>query len=288
MRQPSTAHLFQSTHPARGATSVSPPNVLSRKISIHAPRERCDRRAVPVPLSATYFNPRTPREVRHICLPPFVMPVTFQSTHPARGATGINIWDSNGHMISIHAPRERCDSGMCRDCSAARISIHAPRERCDACGPYTRRAALHFNPRTPREVRRICPTTSNLSVFISIHAPRERCDFPAVYLRAGQPDFNPRTPREVRPLNLHPREFTNLFQSTHPARGATSQPLMLFLYGAISIHAPRERCDDEVVAVLSAISISIHAPRERCDVENLFGGVQYTGFQSTHPARGAT
>ena len=57
----------------------------------------------------------------------------------------------------------------------------------------------------------------------------------------------------------------------------------------ISIHAPREGCDDMTEQERIAMErISIHAPREGCDLSVMnipaVGGV----FQSTHPVRGAT
>ena len=100
------------------------------------------------------------------------------------------------------------------------------------------------------------------------------------------------------------------FQSTHPARGATSSSMFVQSPVTISIHAPREGCDCNLVAEALNIDISIHAPREGCD-----GGLDDTrtdgwdfnprtprgvrrtlycyiysspAFQSTHPARGAT
>ena len=80
---------------------------------------------------------------------------------------------------------------------------------------------------------------------ISIHAPREGCD-------------NDR---------VHQRILHQLFQSTHPVRGATELVPEAGGYGAISIHAPREGCDTDVLNdALGDIIISIHAPREGCDV----------------------
>ena len=57
----------------------------------------------------------------------------------------------------------------------------------------------------------------------------------------------------------------------------------------ISIHAPREGCDwiSDCSRLLTS-PISIHAPREGCDPPCLIDPVQVNGFQSTHPARGAT
>ncbi len=56
------------------------------------------------------------------------------------------------------------------------------------------------------------------------------------------------------------------FQSTHPARGATLTAQRRHNGGQISIHAPREGCDNSSAPSLSTIAISIHAPREGCDL----------------------
>ena len=56
----------------------------------------------------------------------------------------------------------------------------------------------------------------------------------------------------------------------------------------ISIHAPREGCDDLRSGFFGLNTISIHAPREGCDPVFANIGEQPILFQSTHPARGAT
>ena len=149
-----------------------------------------------------------------------------------------------GLNISIHAPREGCDGTRRRaGTSCSTISIHAPREGCDLLLLTSGPPAPHFNPRTPRGVRRG-----------GMSAP----------MRGG--DFNPRTPRGVRPVARTQRPGPNVFQSTHPARGATSRRADMpsvrefqsthpargatigcrghsVLHHGISIHAPREGCD---------------------------------------------
>ena len=79
---------FQSTHPLRGATSKT--LSISSSIRHFNPRTPCGVRRLPamtVTASSLYFNPRTPCGVRlHIAFLVLV-PVTFQSTHPLRGAT---------------------------------------------------------------------------------------------------------------------------------------------------------------------------------------------------------
>ena len=196
-------------------------------------------------------------------------------------------------IISIHAPRERCDvlsrsSWLCilRFQSTHRvsdattwsdlrkkivyISIHAPRERCDRYGKLTVTMWL-----------------------ISIHAPRERCDSSS----------SPRSPKSIA------------FQSTHRVSDATEDFKNAVDLLFISIHAPRERCDpiasrwtapvlrfqsthrvsdatedirgmikremsfqsthrvSDATAMIAEMQrqqmISIHAPRERCDVRQV-------------------
>ena len=100
------------------------------------------------------------------------------------------------------------------------------------------------------------------------------------------------------------------FQFTHPGRGATKYNLMRFGYYQVSIHAPREGCDDRYLEVLVLLVVSIHAPREGCDyaafirLTNGFVSIHAPRegcdtseivlmsptitFQFTHPGRGAT
>ena len=83
---------------------------------------------------------------------------------------------------------------------------------------------------------------------------------------AGGSDFYPRSPRGERPFNPPETRSNFIFLSTLPARGATS-----------GISAP-ERCR----------TISIHAPREGSDEELVSGLHDAVLFLSTLPARGAT
>ena len=151
---------------------------LSTGISIHAPREGCDRLSPAYPDWRRNFNPRTPRGVRPAALSQLGPQRVFQSTHPARGAT---------------AP----DRGGFR---AGGISIHAPREGCDGQSDLTYHTRPHFNPRTPRGVRR--PGVSPTQV---------RAEFQSTHPARGA------TPARCQPERCRPE-----FQSTHPARGATA------------------------------------------------------------------
>ena len=56
----------------------------------------------------------------------------FQFTHPGRGATYGQTLLHGTQEVSIHAPREGCDSiGGLVHCTDKQVSIHAPREGCD-------------------------------------------------------------------------------------------------------------------------------------------------------------
>ena len=76
-----------------------------------------------------YFNPRPPRGGR-LYLWPLCLPVwVFQSTPPARGATGQDRQKKQAGDISIHAPREGGDTKVTGyNVFITEISIHAPRE----------------------------------------------------------------------------------------------------------------------------------------------------------------
>ena len=55
----------------------------------------------------------------------------FQFTHPGRGATELSVHLVSVDLVSIHAPREGCDSIGERGATSPIVSIHAPREGCD-------------------------------------------------------------------------------------------------------------------------------------------------------------
>ena len=168
---------FQFTHPGRGATNIrtysyetsrcfnsrTPGGVrlihvrfspIVRSVSIHAPREGCDLGNAWMDFNPTSFNSRTPggvrRSVRRRCCTPF----RFQFTHPGRGATIGKPLPTTRLSVSIHAPREGCDTseGLCvsplslfqfthpgrgatikkrKGVESDAVSIHAPREGCD-------------------------------------------------------------------------------------------------------------------------------------------------------------
>ena len=146
--------------------------------------------------------------------------VSFQSTHPLRGATNINLEFPQMGKISIHAPLAGCDPGKIYIAQDTNISIHAPLAGCDMAENYQITQLTDFNPRTPCGVRQRLSKTRP---------------------RFGH--FNPRTPCGVRLYASFFLNSTYSFQSTHPLRGATGLCDVVGKILAISIHAPLAGCD---------------------------------------------
>ena len=176
-----------------------PAPVRSWSISIHAPREGSDGSPQRLQKLHQDFNPRSPRgERRHPHGPGVrhdhisihapregsdtrfsgVAPAIpkFQSTLPARGATGIGLLHATEMVISIHAPREGSDDYRFKPSRISGISIHAPREGSDTGTPMSLLASMDFNPRSPRGERRLKNFCKSERRRISIHAPREGSD----------------------------------------------------------------------------------------------------------------
>ena len=149
-----SCHIFQSTHPLRGATRRSGGDRVLPLISIHAPLAGCDLQARQGLPAFRDFNPRTPCGVRLETRMRVSKPIKFQSTHPLRGATITRTPARRGHGISIHAPLAGCDMERLTKRLDNGISIHAPLAGCDHGIVEPRLERDYFNPRTPCGVRR--------------------------------------------------------------------------------------------------------------------------------------
>ncbi len=110
---------------------------------------------------------------------------------------------------------------VCNATGETPVTIHAPREGSD----------------------RTIISKSEHTHIVSIHAPREGSDQAILINPIRTLRFNPRTPRGER--HSGPGEWSDdyLFQSTHPARGATLQLRQVLNEQEVSIHAPREGSD---------------------------------------------
>ena len=122
---------FQFTHPGRGATIATWISSPRSPVSIHAPREGCDKALERVNTGIKSFNSRTPGGVR-LCIGSYASTLgMFQFTHPGRGATVRSCRSTHAQPVSIHAPREGCDGYNDLPEVLKDVSIHAPREGCD-------------------------------------------------------------------------------------------------------------------------------------------------------------
>ena len=212
---------FQSTLPARGATPEQIGANLRLPISIHAPREGSDQQLRAAPSLDAYFNPRSPRGERRRCSDHRGRRSGFQSTLPARGATRLRRSVTGEDIFQSTLPARGATQFYTLLLSTLRnFNPRSPRgeRRPDPRPPH---CANHFNPRSPRGERQRDQHRQPIRRSISIHAPREGSDAIAQNIA-----------------------FCGAaFQSTLPARGATSEPAPHEASGRISIHAPREGSD---------------------------------------------
>ena len=168
---------FQSTLPARGATSFVLPLSVPAAISIHAPRTGSD-------------DVHKAFRVCGICI----------SIHaPRTGSDRRAIVQRGVHHISIHAPRTGSDRILSgRDALLDLISIHAPRTGSDGrCLSRWRRAVL-FQSTLPARGATQRPGVLLNQRVISIHAPRTGSDQIAGTHTRRFPHFNPRSPHGER------------------------------------------------------------------------------------------
>ena len=282
-------------------------------ISIHAPRTGSDGCASLRSLiwRISIHAPRTGSDGKP--LPADHVPLIFQSTLPARGAT-LNPLEDNGRVIiSIHAPR----TGSDRDAVAHGWSHGHFNPR----SPHGERQGLrarnggkqYFNPRSPHGERPSFRRGVPGLIWISIHAPRTGSDRRG-QLRVRPPRyFNPRSPHGERLLfralqrahiviSIHaPRTGSDnctaprlpprgTFQSTLPARGATRMTTFSgFGWMRFQSTLPARGATLLFRALQRAhIVISIHAPRTGSDTSKSLCAGDLCRFQSTLPARGAT
>ena len=148
------------------------------------------------------------------------------------------------------------------------ISIHAPLAGCD----------VHLS------------ALIRSAYWISIHAPLAGCDYDQQHKTHRKYNISIHAPLagcDARPRRT--RRVFDRFQSTHPLRGATHQYGRDYRGQDISIHAPLAGCDPVDLDGLTVLTIiSIHAPLAGCDLQGFLSFQGNSGFQSTHPLRGAT
>ncbi len=167
--------IFQSTLPARGATEQRRGNTSVLLISIHAPRTGSDLRGgrvmlvIPISIHAPRtgsdvaflsvenlllnFNPRSPHGERHGGGVLLVSLEIFQSTLPARGATGTQKTRTSREIFQSTLP--------------ARGATKGGEGRGKAC---------KFQSTLPARGATVADALEAMSEGISIHAPRTGSD----------------------------------------------------------------------------------------------------------------
>ena len=208
--------------------------------SPHGERRGCPRRSC---TCAPHFNPRSPHGERRPSIRWRSCAGRFQSTLPARGATGIS---GSGHQyraISIHAPRTGSDvrrrPAPCRRWNFNPRSPHGERRGNATLTQknYSFQSTLPARGATWSECRsarrsgisihapRTGSDASSVDLValrkISIHAPRTGSDAESEIINNCTFDFNPRSPHGERRRADSYIICTDKFQSTLPARGAT-------------------------------------------------------------------
>ena len=144
-------------------------------ISIHAPREGGDGLGLKLGFQEL-ISIHAPREGGDfIASGVSFTNIAFQSTPPARGATGGAVYPITFDAISIHAPREGGDRACNRRFTAWRNFNPRPPRGGRQHVQVVFYVLPDFNPRPPRGGRPDDPVVYILT-GISIHAPREGGD----------------------------------------------------------------------------------------------------------------
>ena len=257
------------------------------RISIHAPREGCDKQSRRKARTlAHYFNPRPPRG----------------------GATRRLDTKLRLHRDFNPRPREGGDVRTYEGSTSNCISIHAPREGGDVTPTCWITGTSDFNPRPPRGGRPLVSMVPpSKLVFqstppargataghyltvpaqvISIHAPREGGDMGASRSARALKNFNPRPPRGGRQDCLVPCPCPAYFNPRPPRGGRLIFASHLCMGHFISIHAPREGGDG--VDLPNAVLLRYFNPRPPRGGRLVAAMRDDTRviFQSTPPARG--
>ena len=147
-------HGFQSTLPARGATSSTFADLLG----------------------SAHFNPRSPHGERRAGESRLRRADSISIHAPRTGSDRSGAGRTAVHLpISIHAPRTGSDIINNSTFETIKISIHAPRTGSDRESPAHGAGLHYFNPRSPHGERH-APHQRRPSAFDFNHAPRTGSD----------------------------------------------------------------------------------------------------------------
>ena len=169
------------------------------------------------------------------------------------------------------------------------ISIHAPREGCDSLLVCTRSACVPFQSTHPARGATAGGPEVRRSKHISIHAPREGCDQGVGVVLTKTAEFQSTHPARGATTRTSTAQANVRFQSTHPARGATRCSRgCLDTRSNFNPRTPRG-VRPLFVSAFDQYDYDFNprtprGVRRHHQVPSIAG----TRFQSTHPARGAT
>ncbi len=145
-------------------------------------------------------------------------------------------------------------------------------------------------------------------ISVSIHTPLAGCDIEEYAERRLYDSFNPHTPRGVRHSGHYIQISYDMFQSTHPSRGATKSGIIKPMKIRVSIHTPLAGCDYLSLYHFQLVGsfnphtprgvrrqrhdtsgghaqVSIHTPLAGCDIKFLYSLPLYICF-NPHTPRG--
>ena len=218
-----------------------------------------------------------------------MMPSTFQSALPARGATcarSTSRWRSCSFQSAL--PARGATRGLLDVDQPDIVSIRAPRAGSDAIVAGLRQAGLRFNPRSPRGERRFVRVEMNRSdMFQSALPARGATSRRAPPCRASA-RFNPRSPRGERRARAAVAAMPAGVSIRAPRAGSDGARGAPCVPRHVSIRAPRAGSDSDPEQPGEDHGVSIRAPRAGSDLTALRERETLRMFQSALPARGAT
>ena len=173
-----SCHIFQSTHPLRGATRQRHLHGAQVYISIHAPLAGCDDVHIKCSKEGNYFNPRTPCGVRPVLKEMVIPQKNFNPRTPCGVRRARRSKTASGRHFNPRTP--------CGVRHAARqpvkplfaISIHAPLAGCDVGAADGLLEDGEFQSTHPLRGATGLAGSRRLHKRISIHAPLAGCDIP--------------------------------------------------------------------------------------------------------------
>ena len=150
-------------------------------------------------------------------------------------------------------------------CLRAAISIHAPRTGSDVVNDYGRSIPHAISIHAPRtgSDRAICRLRCRQA--ISIHAPRTGSDGISRARRCAILPFQSTLPARGATSPVRSQCSDTLFQSTLPARGATFRRFRRVLPLGFQSTLPARGATGSCIELFDAREISIHAPRTGSD-----------------------